>query len=144
MTRPEGLTTHLYSLGAKLLVVCASPRQPCLHSATISGAFDTYLYFCESAGDKPWYLFREKFVAILHLNPSTWGNQRGARSRHYSMLILGDVAMCLIHFYTFFSIFGTSFRNIPLCSAATVIPRSGAPDEPGPAPSRREDRSPGA
>src|SRR3954465_5891291 len=50
----------MYSLGAKLLVVCAGPRQPRLQSGNNFCAVDTYLYFCESAGDKPWYLHREK------------------------------------------------------------------------------------
>src|SRR3954471_7284973 len=60
MARPEELTTPLYSLGAKLLVVCAGPRQPCLQSGNNFCAVDTYLYFCDSAGDKPWYLHRGK------------------------------------------------------------------------------------
>src|SRR3954470_12258791 len=57
---PEELRTPLYSLGAKLLVVCAGPRQPRLQSGNNFCAVDTFLYLRESAGDKPWYLHREK------------------------------------------------------------------------------------
>src|SRR3954471_23778809 len=79
--RPEELTTPLYSLGAKLLVVCAGPRQPCLHSATISGAVDTYLSFLESY----WSIlnlsiFAKGNLLLCYIKPSTCGNQRAARS----------------------------------------------------------------
>ena len=73
------MTTPLYSLGAKLLVMCAGPRQLRTNWQQFLAPLTPNCISYESYGEKPWYI-RGKFVAILHLKPSTWGNQRGARS----------------------------------------------------------------
>src|SRR3954463_2592894 len=41
---------------------------------------DTFLYFCESYWRQTLVSSPREIVATLHLKPSTWGNQRGARS----------------------------------------------------------------
>ena len=41
---------------------------------------DTFLYFCESYWRKTLVSSSREIAATLHLKPSTWGNQRGARS----------------------------------------------------------------
>ena len=88
MTRPEGLTTSLYSLGAKLFVsVCRSCQ------AKVSGAIDTFLSTLGVSRDSILGIFAKgKLVATLHLKPSTWGNQRGARSHQakFSGAVAGD------------------------------------------------------
>src|SRR3954465_11862413 len=79
MTRPEELTTPLYSLGAKLLVVCAGPLQPRLQSGNNFCAVDTVLYLFESS----WYdnlgIFTEGNLLLRYISPSTLGNQREVR-----------------------------------------------------------------
>src|SRR3954463_15550193 len=71
---PERLTTSLSSLGSKVTcVVC--------RSTSVAPLTPTY-HLWSPTGDKPWYLHRGKTVAALHLKPSTWGNQRRARSHH--------------------------------------------------------------
>src|SRR6187401_3421839 len=79
MTRPEGLTTSLYLLGAKLFVsVC---RSKLISKYLAPLAVDTFLLKLGVSGEiDPWYLCQGKTSATLHLKPSTWGNQRGARS----------------------------------------------------------------
>ena len=82
MTRPEGLTTSLYSLGAKLFVsVCRSCQ------AKVSGTIDTFLSTLRVSRDSILGIFAKgKLAATLHLKPSTWGNQRGARSHQAKFL----------------------------------------------------------
>src|SRR3954471_11400767 len=91
MARPEELTTPLYSLGAKLLVVCAGPRQPCLQSGNNFCAVDTYLYFCDSAGDKPWYLHRGKLPLRCISNLPLWVTNEGRETiKQISGAVAGD------------------------------------------------------
>src|SRR3954469_21183141 len=85
----EELTTPLYSLGAKLLVVCAGPRQPRLQSGNNFCAVETFLYFCESAGDKPWYLHRGKLPLCCVSNLPLGVTNEG---REAMKLISGAVA----------------------------------------------------
>src|SRR3954470_2200692 len=64
---PEELTTHLYSLGAKLFAdVCRSTSS--VVTPTCISASPTE--------DKPWYLHRGKFAAKLHPTFHL-GNQQG-------------------------------------------------------------------
>src|SRR6187401_2184485 len=64
MTRPDGLTTSLFSLGAKLFVsVCRSSQ------AKFSGAIDTFLSTLGVSRDSILGIFAKgKFAATLHLN----------------------------------------------------------------------------
>src|SRR6187399_680850 len=81
MTRPEGLTTSLYSLGAKVFVSVCRSKLIAKYLAPL--AVDTFLLNLGVSGEiDPWYLCQGKTSATLHLKPSTWGNQRGARSHH--------------------------------------------------------------
>src|SRR6187399_1310155 len=91
MTRPEGLTTSLYSLGAKLFVSVCRSKLIAKYLAPL--AVDTFLLNLGVSGEfDPWYLCQGKTSATLHLKPSTWGNQRGARSHQakFSGAVAGD------------------------------------------------------
>ena len=66
--RPEGLTTPLYSLGAKLFVVCAGPGEVsnlCCERRHCS-LYHLLVDPRSPTGDKPWYLRQGKFAAMLH------------------------------------------------------------------------------
>src|SRR3954463_15114581 len=79
ITRPEELTTPLYSLGAKLFSVCAGPGE-----VATSAPLFTLPPSCISAsptGDKPYPLHRGNFL-LRYISPSTWGNQQGVRDPH--------------------------------------------------------------
>src|ERR1041385_7075818 len=54
-------------------------------STSVASLTPTY-HLWSPTGDKPWYLHRGKTAAALHLQPSTWGNQRRARSHQASFL----------------------------------------------------------
>src|SRR6187401_153358 len=91
MTRPEGLTTSLYLLGAKLFVSVCRSKLIAKYLAPL--AVDTFLLNLGVSGEfDPWYLCQGKTTATLHLKPSTWGNQRGARSHQekFSGAVAGD------------------------------------------------------
>src|SRR6187399_807533 len=91
MTRPEGLTTSLYSLGAKLFVSVCMSKLIAKYLAPLG--VDTFLLNLGVSGEfDPWYLCEGKTTATLHLKPSTWGNQRGARSHQakFSGAVAGD------------------------------------------------------
>src|SRR3954467_6229848 len=77
-TRPEGLTTPLYSLGAKLFVVlCRSTSSPYPEASFC--AVDTNLYLLESCWFDNLGIFTEGNLRLYYISPSTWGNQRGVR-----------------------------------------------------------------
>src|ERR1041384_7856750 len=76
MTRPEELTTPLYSLGAKLfVVVCRSTSSavtPTCISWSPTGRYSTLAS-----------LLREN-LPLHYISPCTWGKQRGGREVSYS------------------------------------------------------------
>ena len=72
------------------LYLCAGPRW-----LLISGAVSSWHLLVETGSLReidPWYLCQGKTSATLHLKPSTWGNQRGARSHQakFSGAVAGD------------------------------------------------------
>src|SRR4051812_34207728 len=84
----------MYSLGAKLLVVCARPGQ----ASNLKVLYDAIVFLppsCRSSstwsptGDKPCYLHQDKFVAILLLNLPLGVTNKG---REAIKLISGAVA----------------------------------------------------
>src|SRR4051812_37159688 len=82
MTRPKRLTTSLNSLGAKLFVAVfrtRSSKQPRLLSVPL---FPCHLL--EELGvqlvDSNRGIFAKGNLLLATSQPSTWGNQRGARS----------------------------------------------------------------
>src|SRR4051812_41395042 len=74
---PEELTTPLYSLGGKLLVVCACPRQPRLQSGNNFFAVDTFLYFLQRRRRQTLVSSSRETCCCSTSKPSTWGNQQG-------------------------------------------------------------------
>src|SRR3954470_13784855 len=79
MIRPEELTTPLYSLGAKLfVVVCRSTTTPRLKQ--FLAPLPPSCISASPTGSITLVSSPREIIATLHLKPSTWGNQRGARS----------------------------------------------------------------
>ena len=66
-------------VGSKVICICVQVQLITKYLAPL--AVDTFLLNLGVSGEfDPWYLCQGKTTAALHLKPSTWGNQRGARS----------------------------------------------------------------
>src|ERR1041385_1921116 len=74
-TRPERLTTSLNFVGNKVICVCVQVH--------ISCAADTYLSSPESYWRQTLVSSLRETCCCATSQPSTWGNQRRARSHHY-------------------------------------------------------------
>ena len=57
--------------------MCAVPRQPHANRQQLLAPLTTTCISASPTGDKPWYLFRGKFAAILHLNLLLWVTNEG-------------------------------------------------------------------
>ena len=89
-SKAGGIDNPSVLVGSKVTCCVCRSTSTSYQPATISGAVDIYLYFL-------WVLRRQTLVSspreiatTLHLKPSTWGNQRGARS-HQSLIYGGFV-----------------------------------------------------
>src|SRR6187401_1928213 len=83
MTRPEGLTTSLYSLGAKLFVsVCRSCQ------AKVSGAIDTFLLTLGVSRDSILGIFAKGKLPLRYISNLPLGVTNEGREAINSTLIL--------------------------------------------------------
>ena len=78
-------------VGSKVICICVQVQLIAKYLAPL--AVDTFLLNLGVSGEfDPWYLCQGKTTATLHLKPSTWGNQRGARSHQAKLsgAVAGD------------------------------------------------------
>jgi hypothetical protein len=76
--RPERLTTSLYSLGAKLFVVCAGPGQGSNFCLKMVPLFPCHLLEeFRVLRETNLGIFAKGNLLLATSQPSTWGNQRG-------------------------------------------------------------------
>ena len=73
----------MYSLGAKLLVVCAGPRQPHTNRQQFLAPLTPSCISASPTGSITLVSLPREIAATLHLKTSTWVMQRGARLYQY-------------------------------------------------------------
>ena len=88
----ERLTTSLYSLGAKLFVVCAGPRKvrnlEFVNDSIVH--FTNYLLTLESYGRHSTLVYLPREILLLHyIKPYTLGNQQGVSIKQFLAPLLG-------------------------------------------------------
>src|SRR4051812_12798842 len=91
---PKGLTTPLYSLGAKLSGVCAGPGQPLISSAVV-----TFLSLSKSYWRQTLVSSLREICCCLHLNLSLWVTNEGREVNSR------DITLYLAISCVFFSIY---------------------------------------
>ena len=89
--KAEGIDNLSVLVGSKVICIYVQVQPIAKYLAPL--AVDTFLLNLGVSGEfDPWYLCQGKTTATLHLKPSTWGNQRGARSHQakFSGAVAGD------------------------------------------------------